>query len=77
MSSSECPSCMGTALVLGSLWALAIGGIITLLFIVRTALEDRTLDGSLPVTKNTRHRRAIGCCQGSGEVALRRAVLIR
>jgi protein-S-isoprenylcysteine O-methyltransferase Ste14 len=34
---------LSTPLVWGSLWALGVGGIITVLFVVRTALEDRTL----------------------------------
>ena len=32
-----------TPLIWGSLWALALAGIIAVLFLVRTALEDRTL----------------------------------
>ena len=35
-------------LLLGSLWALIPGGMIGILFIVRTALEDRTLQQELP-----------------------------
>ena len=37
-----------TALILGSLWALAIAALIAVLFIARTALEDRTLRRELP-----------------------------
>jgi len=39
---------VGTALVLGSWWALAVAGVILLLFIWRTAMEDRTLRRELP-----------------------------
>jgi protein-S-isoprenylcysteine O-methyltransferase Ste14 len=35
-------------LLLGSLWALIPGGLIGILFVVRTALEDRTLQLELP-----------------------------
>jgi protein-S-isoprenylcysteine O-methyltransferase Ste14 len=35
-------------LLLGSLWALIPGGLIGILFVVRTALEDRTLQHELP-----------------------------
>lgn len=35
-------------LVLGSLWALLPGGLIAALFVLRTALEDRTLQAELP-----------------------------
>jgi len=34
---------LSTPLVWGSLWALAVGAVITILFILRTALEDKTL----------------------------------
>jgi protein-S-isoprenylcysteine O-methyltransferase Ste14 len=37
-----------TALILGSVWALEMAGVIMILFIVRTALEDRTLRSELP-----------------------------
>jgi protein-S-isoprenylcysteine O-methyltransferase Ste14 len=37
-----------TPLVWGSLWALAVGGVIAVLFLVRTALEDKTLRRELP-----------------------------
>jgi protein-S-isoprenylcysteine O-methyltransferase Ste14 len=36
-----------TALVLGSLWALVPAGLATIIFVVRTALEDRTLQMEL------------------------------
>ncbi len=34
---------LAVPVMLGSLWALAVGGLITLLIVIRTALEDRTL----------------------------------
>lgn len=37
----------GLALALGSLWALAVVGVISALLVVRTALEDRTLRAEL------------------------------
>jgi protein-S-isoprenylcysteine O-methyltransferase Ste14 len=37
-----------TALIFGSVWALAVSGLIAILFIWRTALEDRTLRRELP-----------------------------
>jgi protein-S-isoprenylcysteine O-methyltransferase Ste14 len=39
---------VGTPLLLGSWWALAPGAATTFIFIVRTALEDRTLRAELP-----------------------------
>lgn len=36
------------SLILGSLWALALTGLIAVVFIVRTAMEDRTLRHELP-----------------------------
>jgi protein-S-isoprenylcysteine O-methyltransferase Ste14 len=36
------------ALMFGSMWALAISGLIAILFVWRTALEDRTLRRELP-----------------------------
>jgi protein-S-isoprenylcysteine O-methyltransferase Ste14 len=39
---------LGIPLVLASLWALVPGGLIGILFVVRTALEDRTLQAELP-----------------------------
>jgi protein-S-isoprenylcysteine O-methyltransferase Ste14 len=36
------------ALILGSTWALAMSGVIAILFVWRTALEDRTLRRELP-----------------------------
>ncbi len=49
-----------TALILGSMWALAIAGVIDVLFVFRTALEDRTLQRELrgykEFTQTTRFR---------------------
>jgi protein-S-isoprenylcysteine O-methyltransferase Ste14 len=39
---------IGAALIFGSMWALAVGGLIAALFIWRTAMEDRTLRNELP-----------------------------
>lgn len=39
---------LSTPLVWGSLWALAVGGVIAVLFVIRTALEDKTLRQELP-----------------------------
>ena len=38
----------GASLILGSLWAMAMAVVIAVLFIARTALEDRTLRRELP-----------------------------
>jgi len=38
----------GVSLLLGSGWALIPAGMVALLFIVRTFLEDRTLQKELP-----------------------------
>jgi protein-S-isoprenylcysteine O-methyltransferase Ste14 len=38
----------GIPLALGSIWGLIPGGLIGVLFVVRTALEDRTLQAELP-----------------------------
>jgi protein-S-isoprenylcysteine O-methyltransferase Ste14 len=47
-------------LVLGSIWALAMSGLLIALFVARTALEDQTLHGELPGYKEyaarTRYR---------------------
>ena len=40
-------SLLGTPLLLGSLWALVPAGLATCLYVVRTALEDRTLQEEL------------------------------
>jgi protein-S-isoprenylcysteine O-methyltransferase Ste14 len=37
-----------TPLILGSLWAAALSAVIMILFLIRTALEDRTLRRELP-----------------------------
>jgi protein-S-isoprenylcysteine O-methyltransferase Ste14 len=51
---------LATALILGSLWALLVGGVITALVVWRTAMEDRTLRRELPgyeeFTTRTRYR---------------------
>jgi protein-S-isoprenylcysteine O-methyltransferase Ste14 len=39
---------LASPLALGSLWALIPGGLSAILFVVRTALEDRTLQAELP-----------------------------
>jgi protein-S-isoprenylcysteine O-methyltransferase Ste14 len=39
---------LAAPLILGSLWALAVGGCIIVTLVVRTALEDRTLRSELP-----------------------------
>jgi protein-S-isoprenylcysteine O-methyltransferase Ste14 len=41
-------SYFGTALALGSLWAILPAGLVAGLLMVRTALEDRTLQDELP-----------------------------
>ena len=43
---------VGTALLLGSLWALIPGIIAAILMIIRTSLEDRTLQAELPGYKD-------------------------
>jgi len=51
---------LATPLILGSVWALGIGGILAALLVLRTALEDRTLRRELPgyeeYTTHTRYR---------------------
>lgn len=51
---------VATALILGSVWALAISGVIAILFVWRTAMEDRVLRAELPgyaeFTTQTRYR---------------------
>ncbi len=51
---------LATPLLLGSLWALIPGGLAALLVVLRTALEDRTLQGELDGYKDyaerVRHR---------------------
>jgi protein-S-isoprenylcysteine O-methyltransferase Ste14 len=50
----------GVSLLLGSWWAFVPGAVCTVLFIIRTALEDRTLQAELPGYKDyaarTRYR---------------------
>jgi protein-S-isoprenylcysteine O-methyltransferase Ste14 len=51
---------VASALALGSLWALIPGGLFAVLLVVRTALEDRTLQAELEgyeaYTRRVRHR---------------------
>ncbi|MCH7498287.1 MAG: isoprenylcysteine carboxylmethyltransferase family protein [Candidatus Marinimicrobia bacterium] len=51
---------VSVSIMLGSFWALAIGGLNALLFIIRTALEDRTLhtelDGYPDYAQQVSHR---------------------
>jgi protein-S-isoprenylcysteine O-methyltransferase Ste14 len=51
---------LASALALGSLWALIPGGLFAVLLVVRTALEDRTLqdelEGYSEYTQRVRHR---------------------
>ena len=51
---------LSTALMLGSWWALVPGVLIAVIFVVRTALEDRMLQAELPgyadYAKSVRHR---------------------
>jgi protein-S-isoprenylcysteine O-methyltransferase Ste14 len=53
-------SALAIPLILGSWWALIPGGIAAALIIIRTALEDKTLQAELPgyveYTKQTRYR---------------------
>jgi protein-S-isoprenylcysteine O-methyltransferase Ste14 len=53
-------SFLGTTLALGSLWAIIPAGLIACLLVVRTALEDRTLQDELPgyrdYTQRVRYR---------------------
>jgi protein-S-isoprenylcysteine O-methyltransferase Ste14 len=46
----------GLAIMLGSLWALIPGGIIAILFIIRTLLEDNILKKELPGYREYTHR---------------------
>jgi protein-S-isoprenylcysteine O-methyltransferase Ste14 len=43
---------LGIPLVLGSYWALVPGGLIDILFVIRTALEDKFLQADLPGYKD-------------------------
>jgi len=51
---------LATPIVLGSLWALVAAGTLSLLLVIRTALEDKTLREELPdyteYTQRTRYR---------------------
>ncbi|UCD38983.1 MAG: isoprenylcysteine carboxylmethyltransferase family protein, partial [Fidelibacterota bacterium] len=51
---------LAVPIMLGSWWALAIGGLHAVLFVIRTALEDRTLqadlDGYPEYAQKTRYR---------------------
>ncbi len=51
---------LASALIFGSAWALAVSGLMAVLFVCRTALEDRTLRRELPgyqeFTTSTRYR---------------------
>jgi protein-S-isoprenylcysteine O-methyltransferase Ste14 len=49
-------SFLGMALALGSLWAIIPAGLIVCLLVVRTALEDRTLQDELPGYKEYAQR---------------------
>jgi len=40
----------------GSVWALAVSGVIAILFVCRTALEDRTLRRELPGYEQFAHQ---------------------
>ncbi|MGE5139404.1 MAG: methyltransferase family protein [Rudaea sp.] len=48
MYASLVPFIVSIALILGSWWAIVPGGIIIVLFFIRTALEDRMLQAELP-----------------------------
>jgi protein-S-isoprenylcysteine O-methyltransferase Ste14 len=53
-------SWFATSLALGSLWALILVGLVMCLFVIRTALEDKTLleelDGYQDYAKQVRYR---------------------
>ena len=52
--------CLGMPILLGSFWALLVGGAAVIIYIVRTALEDHTLQAELPgyvdYVKDVRYR---------------------
>jgi protein-S-isoprenylcysteine O-methyltransferase Ste14 len=56
--------CLGTALCLGSVWALIPGGLASALLILRTLWEDRTLQAELPgykeYTGRVRYKQILG-----------------
>ncbi|SRR5208283_5617930 len=45
-----------TALMFGSNWALVVSGVLAILFVVRTAMEDRTLRRGLPGYEDFAHQ---------------------
>jgi protein-S-isoprenylcysteine O-methyltransferase Ste14 len=49
-------SYLGMSLALGSLWAILPVGLIACLLVVRTALEDRTLQDELPFYRDYAQR---------------------
>jgi protein-S-isoprenylcysteine O-methyltransferase Ste14 len=56
MYAAVIPFIICVALILGSWWALIPGGVIGVLFIIRTALEDRMLQDELPGYKEYARR---------------------
>ncbi len=56
MYAAVIPFILCIALILGSQWALVPGGIIAVLFVIRTALEDRMLQAELPGYKEYAQR---------------------
>ena len=54
------PMYFAVALILGSIWAMAVAVVIAIFFVIRTALEDRTLRHELAgyeeFTARTRYR---------------------
>ncbi len=56
MYAAAVPFILCVALILGSWWALVPGAIIAALFVIRTALEDRTLQAELPGYKEYAQR---------------------
>jgi len=56
MYAAVIPFIICVALILGSWWALIPGGVIGVLFIIRTALEDRMLQDELPGYKEYAQR---------------------
>lgn len=47
---------LGTSVLLGSWWAIVLGALMAVLMVVRTALEDRTLQAELPGYKEYTQR---------------------
>ena len=58
---------VGAPILLGSWWALIPGVISAVLMIVRTSLEDKTLQAELPGFREYAQRTAIGCCRAYGK----------